>query len=40
VGIENDPTVLKAIDAMPKAKQLLESAKKMIVQRTEPLNGR
>ena len=35
VGIENDPTVIKAIEAMPKAKALIESAKKLIVQRTE-----
>jgi carboxyl-terminal processing protease len=31
--VETDPMVLKAIDAMPKAKDLLENAKKMIVQR-------
>lgn len=31
--VETDPMVLKAIDAMPKAKSLLENAKKMIVQR-------
>jgi len=36
VAVENDPTVLKGIDALPKAKQLLESAKKMLVQRTTP----
>lgn len=35
VAIENDPTVIKAIEAMPKAKGLIESAKKMIVQRME-----
>jgi carboxyl-terminal processing protease len=35
VAIENDPTVIKAVDSIPKAKGLLESAKKMIVQRTE-----
>jgi carboxyl-terminal processing protease len=35
VAIENDPTVIKAIEAMPKAKGLIESAKKMIVQRLE-----
>lgn len=34
VEIEADPTVLKGVEAMPKAKQLLESAKKMLVQRT------
>ncbi len=33
VGVENDPMVLKAVDSMPKAKALLESAKKMLVQR-------
>jgi carboxyl-terminal processing protease len=36
VGIENDPTVIKGVEAMPKAKQLLESAKKMLVQRMAP----
>ena len=36
VGVENDPTVQKGIEAMPKAKQLLESAKKMLVQRMTP----
>jgi hypothetical protein len=35
LGIENDPVVLKAIDSLPKAKALLDSAKKMIVQRTQ-----
>ncbi|HUS06961.1 MAG TPA: S41 family peptidase [Bryobacteraceae bacterium] len=35
LGIEFDPIVLKAIDSMPKAKNLLESAKKLIVQRTQ-----
>ncbi|HLJ14355.1 MAG TPA: S41 family peptidase [Bryobacteraceae bacterium] len=33
VAVENDPMVLKAIDSLPKAKALLESAKKMLVQR-------
>ncbi|MGH9665231.1 MAG: S41 family peptidase, partial [Bryobacteraceae bacterium] len=33
VAVENDPEVLKAIDSLPKAKALLESAKKMLVQR-------
>lgn len=32
-AIEIDPQVLKGIESLPKAKQLLESAKKMIVQR-------
>jgi hypothetical protein len=31
--IENDPMVIRAIDALPKAKALLESTKKMLVQR-------
>ena len=31
--IQTDPVVLKAIDSLPKAKTLLDSAKKMIVQR-------
>ena len=40
VAVENDTTVLKGIEAMPKAKQLLESAKKMLVQRmTVPRNN-
>jgi carboxyl-terminal processing protease len=33
IAIGYDPHVLKGIDALPKAKQLTESAKKMIVQR-------
>jgi len=33
--IETDPVMAKAIEAMPKAKTLLESAKKLIVQRTQ-----
>ena len=36
VGVEADPAVLKAIDSMPKAKQLLENAKKQIVMRQTP----
>ncbi len=36
MSIATDPMVLKAIDALPKAKALLENAKKMIVQRTAP----
>ena len=31
-GIETDPMVLKAIESMPKAKGLLDSAKKQMVQ--------
>lgn len=31
--VSTDPTVLKAIESMPKAKELLETAKKQIVQR-------
>ncbi len=33
VDVETDPEVERAIDAMPKAKALLDSAKKIIVQR-------
>lgn len=36
VAIEQDPMVVKAIDALPKAKALLDSAKKQMVQR---MNG-
>lgn len=36
LAVETDPMVLKSIDAMPKAKALLENAKKLIVQRTAP----
>jgi carboxyl-terminal processing protease len=34
LAVETDPVVLRAVDAFPKAKELLENAKKMIVQRT------
>ena len=34
LGVQHDPMVIKAAEIMPKAKQLLESAKKLIVQRT------
>ena len=34
LSVETDPFVLKAIEAMPNAKALLENAKKMITQRT------
>ena len=33
LGVENDPVVLKGIESIPKAKELLEKAKKMIVER-------
>jgi carboxyl-terminal processing protease len=33
VAIQEDPVVLKAIDAMPQAKSLLDKSKKLIVQR-------
>jgi hypothetical protein len=36
LAIETDPMVLKAVEALPKAKSLLENAKKLIVQRTAP----
>lgn len=40
VAIESDPMVLKGIDSLPKAKALLDSAKKMLVQRTtKPVAG-
>lgn len=39
VAIEDDPMVHKAIEAMPKAKSLLESAKKMLVQRLNRQNS-
>ena len=38
VAIGNDPAVQKGIEAMPKAKQLIESAKKMLVQRMGPVD--
>ena len=36
VAIETDPEVERAIDALPKAKALLDSARKIIVQRMQP----
>ena len=36
VAIEQDPAVVKGIEALPKAKALLDSAKKQMVQR---MNG-
>jgi hypothetical protein len=35
VAIESDPMVLKAIDAMPDAKALLDKSKKLIVERIQ-----
>ena len=35
VAAEQDPAVLKAIDSMPKAKQLVDAAKKLIVERRQ-----
>jgi hypothetical protein len=36
VAIEQDPAVQKAVEALPKAKALVDSAKKQMVQR---MNG-
>jgi hypothetical protein len=33
VGIQQDPEIAQAIDAMPKAVTLIETAKKLLVQR-------
>jgi carboxyl-terminal processing protease len=38
VAMETDPEVERAIDAMPKAKALLDSARKILVQRAQPEN--
>jgi hypothetical protein len=35
VAIEQDAAVQKAVDSMPKAKALVDSAKKMLVQRVQ-----
>jgi hypothetical protein len=35
VAIETDPMVLKAIDAMPDARALLDKSKKLIVERIQ-----
>ena len=35
VAIETDPEVLKAIDAMPEARALLDKSKKLIVERIQ-----
>jgi len=40
VQIEQDPEVAKAVEAMPKAKILLEDAKKVIVRNTTPVPAR
>lgn len=39
VAVETDPMVEKAIDALPKAKALLDSARKIIVQRSRTKAG-
>ena len=36
LSIETDPVVLKALDSLPKARALVENAKKLIVQRVNP----
>jgi hypothetical protein len=36
VAVETDPEVERAVDAMPKAKALLDSAHKVLVQRVQP----
>ncbi len=36
VAIETDPEVEQAVDAMPKAKALLDSAHKVLVKRMQP----
>jgi len=36
LAVDSDPAVIKAVEAVNKAKELLESAKKLIVQRTAP----
>ena len=38
VAIETDPMVLRAIESLPKAKELLENAKKLIAQRIQKPN--
>ncbi|HTQ58133.1 MAG TPA: hypothetical protein VMI94_26895, partial [Bryobacteraceae bacterium] len=42
VSIESDPEVERAVDAMPKAKALLDTARKIVVERmrTEPVLAR
>ena len=36
VAMETDPEVERAVEAMPKAKALLETARKVLVRRTQP----
>ncbi len=36
IAVENDPVVLKGLEALPKAKALLDGTKKMIVQQRTP----
>jgi len=36
VKVETDPEVERAIDALPKAKALLDSARKIVVERMQP----
>ena len=36
VAVQNDPMVIRALDSIPKAKALLETSKKLMVQRTQP----
>jgi len=38
LAIETDPVVLKAVESLGKAKELLENAKKLLVQRQQSLN--
>jgi carboxyl-terminal processing protease len=40
VGIEGDAMIAKAVESLPKAKALLETAKKMMVKRLSPEAGR
>jgi carboxyl-terminal processing protease len=37
VRIEQDPEITKAVESMPKAQELLERSKKMVVERTSPV---
>ena len=40
MAIEQDPEVMKAIDSMPKAKALVDNAKKLMVQRMTSAGSR